>query len=413
MVAGVGETYSQPDAPWMPGGIGRSMDLDRAREHRSSVCMRTRSSRNPHRYSWTQLLHEFATVTERHPDILTNAGIAGGAGSGDAESHWEVDPASGELAPPPPGEVVPLPELPPSHPAVAYLAGRGYDIGKLSDQLSAGFCTREYPRGENGIFYRRMPGGWCDTPQHRLIFRAMVGGVPLTWQGRVIERVDGLDRYMLHPYAGGFFPGDNAAAAIRSHKASGHDGDVDLCWASRRGGYWLHAWSHVATRPNPASDWVPVPPFDEERDGQLRFKPSKYRTAKYSSRQMMGWDAAVRRADADPSDVKWCVLVEGPLDAARCGPGGIGLIGSSLSFENASKIAGKFNLVFLGTDMDKAGRDAAEKIPRQLADSRISASVLTHVIPMPIPSGKDLGDMSQEAYDAMFQRLLQRSQRVL
>ena len=99
--------------------------------------------------------------------------------------------------------------------------------------------------------------------------------------------------------------------------------DYEFTWDEQRGGYWACGWSHTGTRSNPKAKWVPVPPFDEEKDGQLKFKPSKYRTAKYSSRQMMGWDAAVKRAEEDTADITWVVLCEGPLDAARCGPGGV------------------------------------------------------------------------------------------
>lgn len=42
------------------------------------------------------------------------------------------------------------------------------------------------------------------------------------------------------------------------------------------------------------------------------------------------------------------MLTEGPLDAARVGPGGIVLIGKSMNQENAAKVASKFHLVFTG-----------------------------------------------------------------
>ncbi len=276
-----------------PDILGRRAEAKDARDSRSGICMRTRQSNQPHRYSVTELL-TMRPVSERHPDIMTKAELVGGKGSADREEHWERDPVTGEMCPPPPGQVMPITLLPSDHPAIEYLQGRGFDPYKLWEQFRCSFCTTEYPHGQNGVFYRRMPGDWRDTPQHRVIFYSLVNGVPLTWQARYPEKVsaDGLDRFMLHPYKQPF------------------------------------EWSHVATRPNPQAKWMPVPPFDQaDATGTLKFVPSKYRTAKYSSREMMGWDAALARAKADPAPIKWCVLCEGPLDAARVGPGGIALIG--------------------------------------------------------------------------------------
>ncbi len=168
----------------------------------------------------------------------------------------------------------------------------------------------------------------------------------------------------------------------------------------------------MATRSNPEAKWIPVAPFDELKEGSLRFQPSKYRTAKYSSRQMMGWDAAITRTAEDTDDLRWVVLCEGPLDAARVGPGGVALIGSSISPDNAKKVAENFHLAFLGFDADKAGRDAHDKISRQLQDGSIKAPILGNCIGMPIPSGKDLGDLRSEEYETMFRRLLKRAKRL-
>jgi hypothetical protein len=291
---------------------------------------------------------------------------------------------------------------------VAYLRQRGYSVEDLRQQFRCGFCDKEYDGEDKGIFYRRMPGQWKDTPQHRVIFYSMIDAAPLTWQARVIEKIseDGLTRYMLHPYAGGFYPGSDIAKIARAFRSGKYEGDEEMVWDEKRKGYWMYCWSATHTRANPKAEWQPVPPFDEMRDGTLKFKPSKYRTAKYSSRQMMGWDAAVARADRDPSPTRWVVLCEGPLDAARVGPGGVALIGSSVSEENASKIAGSFHVAFLAFDNDKAGREATEKITQRLMSASTRARLLQGTPLLPISSGKDLGDMSDDEFKKVFSRAM-------
>ena len=414
MLAGLGDTFRDTTKnSWMPAAVMERDDQEKRREYGSSVCMRTRSSRNPHRFKIDELVH-MASVTERHPDILTKASMSGSVGSAEREEMWEEDPISGIMCPPPAGEIVPITNLPAAHPAIVYLTNRGFDPATIEAQFRLGFCVKEYPYGDKGIYYRKMPGGWKDTPQHRIIFHSLIGGAPLTWQGRVIEKVsdDDLNLYMLHPYAGGFYPTADLGRILREFKNEGFTGEPQAVWDEVRGGYWMFCWSHTATRANPISAWQPVSPFDElTEDGTLRFKPSKYRTAKYSSRQLMGWDAAVERAEADPSDLKWCVLMEGPLDGARSGPGGIPLIGSSLSEENAMKIASRFNVVFTAFDADKAGNSATEKITKTLFSVKCRAPVLIAVLPIPLPPGRDPASLTQEEYQKTFNRALARSKR--
>jgi len=264
--------------------------------------MRTCQSKAPHFFSVEELL-EMATIQQRHPDIQTKAGVVGGTTDDNRESHWEPDPATGVKCPPPPGKTTPLIELPDTHAAIWYVKSRGFEPRKLWEQFRASWCYEEYPAGQNGIHYRQLPGGWKDTPQGRIIFHSMHKGTPMTWQGRYLEYVseDGLNKYALHPYR--------------------------------------NEWSHLATRAGVHQPWIPVAPFDEtDANGNLKMAGlSKYRTAKYSYRAMMGWDAALAAPDKD--GLKWCVLCEGPLDAARVGPGGVALIGKSISAENAAKVA--------------------------------------------------------------------------
>jgi len=417
MLAGLGDEFRDdtPALGFAPGAFEARDQMEKRREYGSGICMRTRSSREPHRFPTDELMN-MPTVTERHPDIMTQAALHGGSGSAEREEMYEPDPVTQNPAPPGAGQLLSITSMPSGHPAVQYLTGRGYDPAAIEDQFRLSFCEKEYPYGQKGIYYRKMPDGWKDSPQHRIIFHSLVDGTALTWQARLIEKVsdDGLNRYMLHPYAGGFYPGEDLVKALRSFKAEGFVGSPDSTWDEARKGWWLHMWSHTHTRSNTKASWMPVSPYDETRDGQLRFQPSKYRTAKYSSRQLMGWDAAVKRAKEDIQEtISWAVLCEGPLDAARVGPGGIALIGSSLSPENASKIAGQFHLVFTAFDADLAGRNATDKITKQLAKTDHRAPILVTVGQLPIPAGKDVGDMTPTEWNAMLTHALKRAKRTM
>ena len=233
-----------------------------------------------------------------------------------------------------------------------------------------------------------MPGFWKDTPQNRIVFYSMVNGAPITWQARYPEKIIGNDKYMLHPYA---------------------KGNVSIHGFAAPHGF---LWSHTHTRAGLGAAWMPVSPYDEvDSDGTLRFQPSKYRTAKYSDREMMGWDAAVARANNDPDTVKWCVLCEGPLDAARVGPGGIALIGSSISPAAAAKVAKTFNVVFTAFDEDRAGKGATEKVSKMLWDTQSRNPSLYAVQPMAVTGGKDIGDMTQQSFDALLARTIKKTMR--
>lgn len=412
MVAGLGKHGDSGEAAWMPGAMEARMDKEGLKDFGSGICMRTSKARKPHRHSVGELVN-MSTVTERHPDIHTSAKILGSAGSAEHESKWEEDPITGKKCPPAPGEIVPLSSLPAGHPAIKYLTNRGYDIAEIEAQFRTSFCVKEYPHGENGIFYRRMPGGWKDTPQHRIIFHSLIDGVPLTWQARVIEKVsdDGLNRYMLHPYVGGYYNSENVSAILKSVREASFQGEVELV-KDPKGGYWAYLWSWTHTRANPQAKWQERPPFDAVRNGALQFQPAKYRTAKYSTRQLMGWDAAVKRADDSSEAIKWVVLCEGPLDAARAGPGGIAIIGSSLSPANANKVVQKFNMAFTAFDDDTAGRGATEKISKILMGPNMKSSNLIAAMPLQIPDGKDVGDLTPAEYERIFQGTFKRSKRL-
>ena len=127
----------------------------------------------------------------------------------------------------------------------------------------------------------------------------------------------------------------------------------------------------------------------------------------------MGWDGAIKRANEDSNPIRWCILTEGPLDGARIGPGGLIIMGKSLSHENAAKIASNFHLVLTAFDNDRYGREATEKISAVLHGSKCRNPIITLVDRIEIPEGKDLGEMAQAAADQLRDNAIRRAQRLL
>jgi hypothetical protein len=184
-----------------PATVHRNQSSAEERNFKSGGCMRTYQSARPHRFPVDELL-AMPSISVRHPEIQTSYRVVNGADGREREAHWEVDPVSGKKCPPPAGKITPILELTPGHPARWYLETyRKFNLQWLADMFRCGFCTKEFPEGKHSIWYRKFPGGWKDTPQHRVIFHSLIDGVPLTWQGRYIEVIseDGLTKHGLNP----------------------------------------------------------------------------------------------------------------------------------------------------------------------------------------------------------------------
>jgi hypothetical protein len=256
-----------------------------------------------------------------------------------------VKDTNGNMIPDVPGKTVPLSSLPPDHPAIQYLTGRGYDIPQLVSQMSVDFCVEEAPEdATKGRFYRRFNGGFRDTPQNRIIFYADIHGVRKGWQARYIEHVADNTRYVLHPYN--------------------------------------NSWCAVAKKVD--GKWEKLPPY-----GELDL--SKYKTAFGAKRNeiVMGLDAAVRWNETFRRGKPYvCSLSEGPLDAGRVGPPGLAVLGKSLSDNQAKLIATHFKRTLIIADNDKAGQELKQNMIAQLSQYIQDMPVL--VVPSP---HKDIGDV--------------------
>jgi hypothetical protein len=214
-----------------------------------------------------------------------------------------IPDGKGNMIPDHPGEVIPLTELPEDHPAVQYLKSRRFDIQSLHTQFRVGFCVREAPENpEVDRYYKRLPCGFRDTPQNRIIFHADVKGVQRGWQARIIEQVIGDLKYYLHPYT-------NQWVAMEKKDAS-------------------------------TGKWEPLPHVAAE---PVQWKPSKYKTAFSSERNqmLMGFDAAIRWNQLMKLPKPLVMVTEGPLDAGRMGCGAVPLLGKFLSDAQANMLISK------------------------------------------------------------------------
>ncbi len=85
-------------------------------------------------------------------------------------------------------------------------------------------------------------------------------------------------------------------------------------------------------------------------------------------------------------------VVEGPLDAARIGPGAVALLGKYMSERHADLLVRKFKKIIVVADNDKAGQEMAKRIKELMSERGME------VVFIDIPEQyKDVGDMPYEA----------------
>lgn len=230
-----------------------------------------------------------------------------------------VNLGNGIEIPYPPGDVTPLAELPTDHRAFQYLIGRGYNPHKLDEQFDCGFCTKELTcTKENGVFYRAWEGGFKNTPQNRIIFRAKMNGIVRGWQGRLMDFWDDDQYYILHPYT--------------------------------------DAWTKVGHKEQ--GELVYVDPFNGPRR-----KLAKYANAlgMVSAEFLFGYDSFMLRNKDIPVSQRVVVLTEGPLDAARFPANGLAYTRAHVSPAQARLASSMAGTVVLAYDNDAAGEEYREK----------------------------------------------------
>lgn len=256
-----------------------------------------------------------------------------------------IDDGTGVMVPAWCGKTIPISILPDKHPAIIYLKERGFDPVKLQDHLDVSYCIEAEPEDRSkGRFYSRLINGMRNTPTGRIILPIWIDGHRVGYQCRLIDKKIG-DNYFV--------------------------------------------WDGFKYLPIKLKGNDLYPPNEKYPKG---FNPHKYMNALGSKRNMMlmGYDQAVRwnkEKFTDKNDT-FCILVEGPLDAAKIGPPAIAILGKSLSPMQADLIKSKFSKIIIVADNDKAGQEAKKCIYDRMAPFPVDEVTVT--------SGKDAGDLSYE-----------------
>lgn len=262
-----------------------------------------------------------------------------------------VKDENGNMVPEWPEETIPLHELPPDHPAIEYLKNRGFDIEDLETQFEACYCMKEKPESRaEGRYYSRLPGNMRNTHQGRIIFSVRMNGVRWGYQSRYIDK-----------------------------------------WSNGKYFFWSpeHRWELIRYKD---SDGNIVDRFPADKVKFPKgFAPHKYLNSTGAERNklLMGFDAAVEFNKDKPKKDRFCIIVEGPLDAAKIGPPGIALLGKSMSQNQAKYIQSEFGHVYVMPDNDRAGEQMAECVERMLPTLNVD------IIDVP-GNVKDVGDLSKE-----------------
>lgn len=315
------------------------------------------SMKTGRKYRVTDLLDrkKYPPVEERYPEF---ASVKKSVSTGSSGKNL-VDDGNGNKVPAWVGKTTPLSELPPGHPALEYLESRGFEPLALELQFEACYCYEAAPEDRaTGVYYSRLPGGMKNSPKGRIVFSVVMNGVRWGYQSRYIDKMDG-GKHL-------FWNGDE--------------------------------WVTISEQFDDGSAVDYFPPNDRYPSG---FRPHKYINAVGGTRNkwLMGFDAAVEfNRDRKPED-RFCILVEGPLDAGKIGPPAIALMGKAFSEAQADYIAKAFGSgrICVIPDNDKAGEQGRVNIHRLLdvynvVDVRVDGSY------------KDVGDMTYDEANTLLEK---------
>ena len=227
----------------------------------------------------------------------------------------------------PPGECIPITELPAVHPAIEYLNSRGFnaeDIKQLYKQFDTSFCI-----STKQDFYKPLYDGLSKSPVGKLIFFVKHFGELKGWQSRRLEKVIGETKYFYH-----YDP-------INAFK----------------------------------SGWVPVAKYDPASTKYKPFPdvPKALMEGKYvigfgtrASDCLLGFDAALEYGN-QPTHSRSIVIVEGALDAGKFGAPACSVFGCRVSKKQAELMLNNFDKIFFIKDHDVAGNELELSLKEQFA----------------------------------------------
>lgn len=268
---------------------------------------------------------------------------------------------NGNLVPEGPGKICEIHKLHRDHPAIVYLVHRGFLPALLYKQFRCSYCYEEMPENRaEGRYYGRLINGMKNSPGGRIIFEVRMFGVRQGWQARYIDRIEG-GVYSV-------WSGEEKWEPIRAHLPDG-------------------SWKQF---------FNPTPRFPKG------FDPHKYMNAPGSKRNelLMGLDAALEYNASRPLPMRYCYLVEGPLDAAKLREPAIALLGKSMSPQQAQIVRANFSKVFVVMDNDEAGQQCLRKIQTVLGMSVTEVLLDT--------THKDIGELSYVEAAALVKPYLER-----
>jgi hypothetical protein len=229
----------------------------------------------------------------------------------------------GRWVPKGPGETVPLHTLPQDHPAIQYLVSRKFNVTDLENQFAAEFCVKE----RTDIKYRKLLGGFKASPQGRIIFYIYQNGERKGWQARILEMEDEKKLYYWQPYK--------------------------------------ERWIAVKRRETKTDPW-------ELMEGWEDWDPAKYVMSHGAKRNqcLMGYDSARAFNAATRPKQRWCILLEGPLDAGRLGPPAIATCGKFCSQAQADILESSFDVIIVVRDNDVAGEKLLKYVKEWIGGKR-------------------------------------------
>lgn len=170
-----------------------NLDKAMAGEANCALCMKTRQ-----RYSVAALLR-MRPLNDRLADYSklnrNKAKVYWGAQARDEDMETDE---RGNRIPKHPGYSIPLSQLPPTHPAMVFLAHRRMTPQMLEKPFQAVYCETPSP----GVWYKDMPGGISLSPAGCIVAFCYQNGVRRAWQARILDfKQDGWHWYY-HPQQG-------------------------------------------------------------------------------------------------------------------------------------------------------------------------------------------------------------------
>lgn len=230
-----------------------------------------------------------------------------------------------------PGTLIPITDLPETHPCIEFLRLRGFsdkkDLESLFNQFNTSYCIKESDDHKAVNLYK----GLDKSPRGKLVFFIKSYSDILGYQTRFLEKVENNKKYFY--YQDPEFPDKGE-------------------------------WIPIAIKNSIDSKFIPL------RNVPLSLLHSKYIIG-YGTRascSLLGYSAALKwnkDNNIDPSN-KLIGIVEGALDAGKLGAPFCSCFGNNFSKAQAKLVLDNFSKLYLFCDHDNPGSNLEKSIKEQL-----------------------------------------------